>query len=68
VWRIRRREKASVIEVFRVEESGHGDILSQEFLQWRNRSPEEKARDSEAKEGRGLDGVEMPQRDDEFTS
>ncbi|KAL8972837.1 MAG: hypothetical protein Q9183_000312 [Haloplaca sp. 2 TL-2023] len=35
VWRIRKREKAPVIEVFKVEESGSGDILSREFLEWR---------------------------------
>ncbi|KAL8802191.1 MAG: hypothetical protein Q9182_003981 [Xanthomendoza sp. 2 TL-2023] len=40
VWRIRKREKATVIEVFRLEESGHGDILSQEFVEWRSRQPE----------------------------
>ncbi|PQE13825.1 RAI1 protein [Rutstroemia sp. NJR-2017a BBW] len=35
VWRIRRREKTSTIEVFKVEETGHGDILSDEFINWR---------------------------------
>ena len=25
-----------MIEIFKHEESGHGDILSQEFLQWRS--------------------------------
>lgn len=35
VWRIRRVEKSPVIEVFRVEETGHGDILSDEFINWR---------------------------------
>ena len=37
VWRIRRKEKSPVIEVFRIEESGHGDVLSNEFLSWRER-------------------------------
>ena len=36
VWRIRKKEKASCIEVFKVQDTGHGDILSQEFLDWRN--------------------------------
>ncbi|KAK5459634.1 decapping endonuclease targeting mRNA [Exophiala xenobiotica] len=36
VWRIRKREKVPVIEVFKVEETGHGDILSQAFLDWRS--------------------------------
>jgi RAT1-interacting protein len=35
VWRIRRQERSSVIELFRVEETGHGDILSDEFINWR---------------------------------
>lgn len=36
-WRIRKVEKSPVIEVFRVEESGHGDILSSEFTYWREK-------------------------------
>ncbi|KAI9810992.1 MAG: decapping endonuclease targeting mRNA [Pycnora praestabilis] len=39
VWRIRRRERAAFIEVFKIEESGHGGILSPEFLEWRKASP-----------------------------
>jgi len=35
VWRIRRKERSSTIEVFKVEEAGHGDILSDEFINWR---------------------------------
>lgn len=35
-WRIRKREKVPVLEVFRVEETGTGDILSQAFLNWRS--------------------------------
>lgn len=35
VWRIRRKERSSVIEVVRIEETGHGDILSDEFINWR---------------------------------
>jgi len=35
VWRIRRKEKSSTIEVFKIEETGHGDILSDEFINWR---------------------------------
>ncbi|KAK5291761.1 decapping endonuclease targeting mRNA [Exophiala xenobiotica] len=37
VWRIRKREKVPVIEVFKLEETGHGDILSQAFLDWRSK-------------------------------
>ena len=35
VWRIRRKERAPVIEVFKLEEAGHGDILLDEFINWR---------------------------------
>jgi len=35
VWRIRKREKSSVLEVFRLEESGTGNILSDAFVEWR---------------------------------
>ncbi|KAL8889156.1 MAG: hypothetical protein Q9215_003545 [Flavoplaca cf. flavocitrina] len=38
VWRIRKREKGTVIETFRIEESGHGNILSRDFLTWRSQS------------------------------
>ncbi|KAI9369789.1 RAI1 like PD-XK nuclease-domain-containing protein [Aspergillus egyptiacus] len=34
-WRLRKAERSSVIEVFKVEESGTGDILSEAFLAWR---------------------------------
>lgn len=35
MWRIQKRERLPFLEVFRVEESGTGDILSQPFLEWR---------------------------------
>ncbi|KAM3466026.1 hypothetical protein MY5147_005146 [Beauveria neobassiana] len=35
VWRIRRQPKSPVIEVYKVEETGHGDILSDDFKNWR---------------------------------
>lgn len=35
VWRIRRNGQSPVIEVFKVEETGHGDIISDEFKNWR---------------------------------
>ena len=37
VWRIRKREKAPVVEAFKIEESGYGDILCEEFVEWRCR-------------------------------
>ena len=35
VWRIRRQAGSSAIEVFQVEETGHGSILTEEFVAWR---------------------------------
>ena len=37
VWRVRRQERSPVIEVFRVEDVGVGEVLSREFLDWRLR-------------------------------
>jgi hypothetical protein len=36
VWRIRRLENSPVIEILRYEETGHGDILHPDFIQWRS--------------------------------
>ncbi|UPK94155.1 hypothetical protein LCI18_005090 [Fusarium solani-melongenae] len=35
VWRIQRRPQSPTIELFKVEETGHGDILPDEFKNWR---------------------------------
>ena len=35
VWRIRKPAKVPLLEVFKVEETGFGDILSQRFVEWR---------------------------------
>lgn len=35
VWKIKKRQGSSSIEVYKVEEDGTGNILSQEFLDWR---------------------------------
>ncbi|KAJ9143854.1 Dhp1-interacting protein Din1 [Pleurostoma richardsiae] len=35
VWRIRRRSGSPQIEVFKVEETGHGNILTDDFINWR---------------------------------
>ncbi|KAI2608399.1 RAI1-domain-containing protein [Hypoxylon fragiforme] len=35
VWRIRRKPHSGTIEVFKVEEVGHGNILTDEFINWR---------------------------------
>ncbi|EEY14040.1 RAI1 [Verticillium alfalfae VaMs.102] len=35
VWRIRRKPGSPTIEVFRIEEAGHGEILTDEFINWR---------------------------------
>lgn len=37
-WRIRKLEKSSLIQVFKIEETGTGDIISRSFLDWRSRS------------------------------
>lgn len=36
VWRLRKLEKSPTLELFKIEETGHGGILSESFLQWRN--------------------------------
>ncbi|KAI6382271.1 decapping endonuclease targeting mRNA [Pyricularia grisea] len=35
VWRIRRRARSSVIEMFKIEETGHGRVLTDDFINWR---------------------------------
>ncbi|KAL1835826.1 hypothetical protein VTJ49DRAFT_6025 [Mycothermus thermophilus] len=35
VWRIRRAHRSNSIELFRVEEAGHGSIITDEFMNWR---------------------------------
>lgn len=35
VWRIQRRPQSPTIEVFKVDDTGHGEILSDEFKDWR---------------------------------
>lgn len=35
VWKIRRQAGSQTIEVFQVEEVGHGRILTEEFINWR---------------------------------
>ncbi|KJZ74176.1 Protein RAI1 [Hirsutella minnesotensis 3608] len=35
VWRISRRQHGPIIEVAKIEATGHGDILSEEFKNWR---------------------------------
>jgi len=35
IWRICKLEKSRIIEVFKVEETGYGDILSPAFVEWR---------------------------------
>ena len=56
VWRIRRRERSPVIEIFKNEESGYGDILSLEFVEWRNGRNANEA-DIEAAKARLIDSI-----------
>jgi RAT1-interacting protein len=63
VWRIRRKERTSIIEVFKVEETGHGDILSDEFINWRiklalNQKQPESSAGTEVFPPMGLDSEE----------
>lgn len=37
VWRIKRNPKSPTIEIFKVEETGHGSIVTDEFINWRIR-------------------------------
>ncbi|KAF1813368.1 RAI1-domain-containing protein [Eremomyces bilateralis CBS 781.70] len=37
VWRICRRPQSPSIEVFKVENKGHGEILTSEFINWRTK-------------------------------
>ncbi|KAL4967256.1 DXO/RAI1 family decapping nuclease [Aspergillus stella-maris] len=37
-YRLKKAEKSSLIEVYKIEESGTGDILSQAFLSWRTKT------------------------------
>jgi len=57
VWKIRRGEGSPVIEVFKNEESGYGDILSREFLSWRSGQEFNGAEDVEAARARLLHSV-----------
>ncbi|TIC99619.1 Decapping nuclease RAI1 [Colletotrichum higginsianum] len=35
VWRIRRRAGEPTIEVFKIDEAGHGELLTDDFINWR---------------------------------
>ncbi|CAI4210404.1 unnamed protein product [Parascedosporium putredinis] len=49
LWRIRRQPGGRDVEVFRLAEHGHGQVLSDEFLEWRN-SEAMKAIDQQAQQ------------------
>ena len=57
VWRIRRRERSPMIEIFKNEESGYGDILSREFIQWRTQGSVNGGEDVEAAKARLLESI-----------
>lgn len=61
VWRIRKRERSSLIEVFKNEGYGHGDILSPEFVEWRNGRDANEA-DVEAAKARLIDSINQETR------
>lgn len=52
VWRIRKRERVPVLEVFKLEETGHGDILSPAFVEWRTKGLAERKEQVNGDEGR----------------
>ncbi len=56
VWRIRKRERSPLIEVFKNEEHGYGDILSAEFVEWRNGRDANEV-DVEAAKARLIDSI-----------
>ncbi|KAI9711964.1 MAG: decapping endonuclease targeting mRNA [Chrysothrix sp. TS-e1954] len=35
IWKIKRNDKSNTVDIWRVEQTGTGDILSREFLSWR---------------------------------
>ncbi|EZF33236.1 hypothetical protein H101_03183 [Trichophyton interdigitale H6] len=37
VWKIRKAAKSGQIEVLKIQETGHGNILTPEFVEWRSR-------------------------------
>jgi RAT1-interacting protein len=51
VWRIRRQERGKVLECFKIEEVGHGSILSEEFINWRIKLGLPKEGNGEGQEG-----------------
>ncbi|KAK4148111.1 RAI1 like PD-XK nuclease-domain-containing protein [Dichotomopilus funicola] len=50
VWRIRRPHKASYIELFKVEEVGHGNLITDDFMNWRIKLSLSKDRPPDAQE------------------
>ena len=63
VWRIRRSERSPAIEVFKHEETGYGDILPPEFVQWRLRGNQDdagKVETTKASVSRSVDEIESP--------
>lgn len=47
-----------MVEVFKNEESGHGDILSREFVQWRSGGIVDGLEDVEAAKATLLDSIQ----------
>lgn len=57
VWRITRKQNSQLIEVYRVEDQGHGEIITPEFLEWRTQlmRMEIKARQQEIQQQEALE-------------
>jgi len=65
VWRIRKKEKSPVLEVFKIEESGTGNILSDTFLSWRIDILPRMLRNQKSSEVAPVDGNSQPVQNEE---
>lgn len=66
VWRIRRPHKANYIELFKVEEVGHGNLITDDFMNWRIKLSLSKDRPPDAQEPAAA--AEAPLDEEEATA
>lgn len=57
VWRIRKIARSDVIQVYQVDETGTGAILSKKFIEWRADLAQEMTRTTDPTGGDGTDGI-----------
>lgn len=61
LWRIRKRTNVPVLEVFKVEETGTGDILSKSFVNWRlHEMPDLTTKDGDGRAPSSPQGTQLP--------